>query len=97
MLLQGARLALALWSWSLCLPELKVLHGSYLLVESVGASPKPGPTEGRPLAPGLGATARPLLDASSRRTRTEAGTIDVTVLSSCGVEPSQSAPALTYP
>ena len=75
----------------------KHCHEFYLLVESVGASPKPGPTEGRPLAPGLGATARPPLDASSRRTRTDAGTIDVTVLSSCGCAPLQSTSALICP
>ena len=54
-----------------------------LLVERVGVSPKPGPTTGRPLTPPAPATTRLALDASSRRTRTEAGTMDVTVLSSC--------------
>ena len=52
-----------------------------LLVNSAGASPKPGPTVGRPLAPGP-STALLLAEASSRRTRTDAGTMEVTVLSS---------------
>ena len=64
--------------------------GNDLLVDSVGASPKPGPTVGRPFMPPGLATMRLALDASSRRTRTEAGTMDVTVLSSCSPTPTAS-------
>ena len=66
------------------------LGGSaHLLVKSAGASPKPGPTVGCPLAPGP-STALLLAEASSRRTRTDAGTMEVTVLSSCAQHNSLS-------
>lgn len=71
--------------------ENNIRRSNNLLVESVGASPKPGPTVGRPLGPPAPGTTRPLLAASSRRTRTDAGTMLVTVLSSCAAAASPSA------
>lgn len=68
----------------LSMPQIsKRRWSANLLVERVGARPKPGPTVGRPFTPPVPATTRLLLDASSRLTRTDAGIMDVTVLSSC--------------
>ena len=44
---------------------------------------------GRPLAPGPSTALLPA-EASSRRTRTDAGTMEVTVRSSCAQQDSQS-------
>ncbi len=50
---------------------------------TAGARPKPGPTTGRLRATAAPGPRRGFIEGSSRRTRTDAGTIDVTVRSSC--------------
>lgn len=50
---------------------------------AAGARPNPGPTTGRLRATAAPGPSRGRIDGSSRRTRTDAGTMDVTVRSSC--------------